>query len=60
MDSRLLDRTIELGLAGDHGEAEKMYTERHPIGRLGEPTDVANALVFACQMSPASVPEASL
>lgn len=46
MGSRLLDRTVEMGLAGDHREAEKMYTERHPIGRLGEPADVANALVF--------------
>lgn len=46
MGSRLLDRTVEMGLAGNYEEAQTMYTERHPIGRLGEPAEVASALVF--------------
>jgi NAD(P)-dependent dehydrogenase (short-subunit alcohol dehydrogenase family) len=42
----MLDR-----LTGKKKEAEKQFADLEPIGRLGEPEDVANAVIFLCSDS---------
>ncbi|MCX6295497.1 MAG: SDR family oxidoreductase, partial [Bacteroidetes bacterium] len=42
----MLDR-----LTGKKKEAEKQFADMEPIGRLGEPEDVANAVIFLCSES---------
>lgn len=46
MGQRLFERYVDYGLAEDYADAEAKFTERHSIGRLGRPEDVANLFVF--------------
>jgi 3alpha(or 20beta)-hydroxysteroid dehydrogenase len=46
MGSRLLERYAEIGLTESTETAEALFIERHPVGRLGKPTDIANAFTY--------------
>ena len=46
MGHRLLQRTVDLGVATDYAASETFWTEQHPRKRLGVPQDIANAMVF--------------
>ncbi|MEO0322766.1 MAG: glucose 1-dehydrogenase [Myxococcota bacterium] len=46
MGNRLLQRTVDLGAAESYAASEEFWTAQHPSKRLGEPKDIANAMVF--------------
>lgn len=46
MAQRLFEGYVEQQLAGSVDDAMQKLTERHPIGRLGEADDVANAMLY--------------
>lgn len=46
MGSRLLERYAEIGLTESTDASEALFIERHPVGHLGKPTDIANAFVY--------------
>jgi 3(or 17)beta-hydroxysteroid dehydrogenase len=37
---------VEKGMAPDQDAARKLLIQRHPLGRLGEPEDIARAIIF--------------
>lgn len=46
MGQRLFDGYVDYQLADSVDDAQAQFVERHPIGRLGAPQDVANAMLF--------------
>lgn len=46
MGEQLLDGIVELGVAPDRAGAEAALLALHPIGRFGEPSDVAAAVIY--------------
>ncbi len=46
MGSRLFDGYANLGLTASSKESEQKFLERHPVGRLGVPDDIANAFIY--------------
>ncbi|MEL6183588.1 MAG: glucose 1-dehydrogenase [Myxococcota bacterium] len=46
MGNRLLQRTVDLGAVESYEASEEFWTAQHPSKRLGQPTDIANAMVF--------------
>lgn len=46
MGEQLLDGLITLGLAPDRAAAEAALLALHPLGRFGEPKDVASAVIY--------------
>ena len=46
MGSNLVQHFVDQGLAPDYATAEAALTAMHPIGRFGEPADVAAAALF--------------
>lgn len=46
MGQRLYERYADYGLAASAEDAKGKFRDRHPIGRLGKPMDIANAFVF--------------
>lgn len=46
MGSRLFDGYANLGLTTSSKESEQKFIERHPLGRLGMPNDIANAFIY--------------
>ena len=46
MADNLLIHTAELGIAPDYATAEAAYKAAHPLGHFGEPSDIANVILF--------------
>ncbi len=46
MGSAVIDGVVRLGIAADLDESRKSLTARCPLGRLGQPSDVAAAVLF--------------
>ncbi|MES0875016.1 glucose 1-dehydrogenase [Sinimarinibacterium thermocellulolyticum] len=46
MGEQLLDGLVRLGLAPDRKQAQAALLALHPIGRFGEPADVAAAVIY--------------
>ncbi|HEX4077550.1 MAG TPA: glucose 1-dehydrogenase [Rhizomicrobium sp.] len=46
MSGQTIDDFVKLGLFPDRAAAEAGLTKLHPIGRLGVPTDIANAALY--------------
>jgi 3alpha(or 20beta)-hydroxysteroid dehydrogenase len=46
MGTNFIQHAVDLGLAPDYKTAEAAFKAAHPLGRFGEPGDVANAVVY--------------
>jgi NAD(P)-dependent dehydrogenase (short-subunit alcohol dehydrogenase family) len=46
MGTNFIQHFVDLGLAPDYATAEGAIKAAHPIGRFGEPTDVAGAVLY--------------
>jgi NAD(P)-dependent dehydrogenase (short-subunit alcohol dehydrogenase family) len=55
-----LDAAVEEGIYNSREEAESMFTELHPIGRLGDSLDVAQAVLYLASDASAFVTGAEL
>jgi 3alpha(or 20beta)-hydroxysteroid dehydrogenase len=46
MGTNFIQHAVDLKLAPDYATAEAAFKAAHPMGRFGEPADVANAVVY--------------
>ncbi|HUD90701.1 SDR family NAD(P)-dependent oxidoreductase [Sphingobium sp.] len=48
MMDRIYDHVVAEGAFPDEEAARSLYASRHPIGRMGDPEEVADAILFLC------------
>lgn len=48
MYTAIMERYVKMGLIGSIDEGRKGIVASHPIGRAGQPAEIANAVLFLC------------